>query len=103
MAIDPTSAAAAYQRIQRPAAGAEPMEPRPAPGESFADLLKQVTSDAVAAGRQGDAVTAKALTGEASTTDIVTAVTNAEVALQTVVAVRDRVIQAYQDIMRMPI
>jgi flagellar hook-basal body complex protein FliE len=30
-------------------------------------------------------------------------VTNAEVALQTVTAVRDRVIQAYQDILRMPI
>jgi flagellar hook-basal body complex protein FliE len=36
-------------------------------------------------------------------TDVVTAVTNAEVALDTVVAVRDRVISAYQEIMRMPI
>jgi flagellar hook-basal body complex protein FliE len=34
---------------------------------------------------------------------VVTAVTNAELTLETVVAVRDRVVQAYQDILRMPI
>ena len=31
------------------------------------------------------------------------AVTNAEITLQTVVSIRDRVIQAYQEILRMPI
>jgi flagellar hook-basal body complex protein FliE len=36
-------------------------------------------------------------------TDVVIAVGRAEVALQTAVAVRDRVVSAYQDIMRMPI
>jgi flagellar hook-basal body complex protein FliE len=35
--------------------------------------------------------------------NVVTAVAEAEAALQTVVAVRDRVIEAYKDIMRMPI
>jgi flagellar hook-basal body complex protein FliE len=35
--------------------------------------------------------------------DVVTAVSNAEMTLQTVVAVRDRVLNAYQEIMRMPI
>ena len=44
-----------------------------------------------------------ALTKETSLVDIVTAVTNAEVALETAVAVRDRVIAAYQEIIRMPI
>ncbi len=38
-----------------------------------------------------------------STSGLVTAVTNAEMALESVVAVRDRVVQAYQDILRMPI
>jgi flagellar hook-basal body complex protein FliE len=33
----------------------------------------------------------------------VTAVNNAELALQTIVTVRDKVIQAYQDVLRMPI
>jgi flagellar hook-basal body complex protein FliE len=34
---------------------------------------------------------------------VVTAVSNAEVTLQTVVAVRDRVVAAYLDILKMPI
>jgi flagellar hook-basal body complex protein FliE len=48
-------------------------------------------------------MSAKAVTGEADLTDVVTAVTNAELTLQTVVSVRDRLISAYQEIMRMPI
>ena len=40
---------------------------------------------------------------EAELVDIVTAVSNAEVTLETVMAVRDRVIAAYQEIIKMPI
>ena len=36
-------------------------------------------------------------------TDVVTAVSQAELALQTTTAIRDRVVQAYQDIMRIQI
>jgi flagellar hook-basal body complex protein FliE len=36
-------------------------------------------------------------------TDVVTAVADAETALNTVVAIRDRVINAYQDIIKMPV
>jgi flagellar hook-basal body complex protein FliE len=45
----------------------------------------------------------KGMAKEAELTDVVTAVSNAELTLQTVVTIRDRVIQAYQDIIRMPI
>ena len=48
-------------------------------------------------------MSAMAVTGEADITDVVQAVTSAELTLQTVVAVRDRMISAYQEIMRMPI
>ena len=72
-------------------------------GGSFADLLKQAGGDAMGALKQGEAQSLQAVTGKADVTDVVTAVSNAEVALQTVTAVRDRVIQAYQDILRMPI
>lgn len=44
-----------------------------------------------------------AIAGTASLTDVVTALSRAELTLQTATAVRDRVIQAYQDIIRMPI
>ena len=55
------------------------------------------------AGRQADAQSAAAISGGGNITEVVTAVSKAELALQTTVAIRDRVVQAYQDIMRMPI
>jgi flagellar hook-basal body complex protein FliE len=75
---------------------------RPAEGPSFADFLKQAGTDAVQALKASEQTSINGLAGKADLSDIVTAVSQAEATLQTVVAVRDRVIQAYQDIMRMP-
>jgi flagellar hook-basal body complex protein FliE len=44
-----------------------------------------------------------AIQGQANMIDVVTSVSSAEASLETVIAVRDQVIQAYQEIMRMPI
>ncbi len=70
---------------------------------SFADLMKQGVTQAVDTMKAGEAMSAKAITGEANITDVVQAVTSAEITLQTLVSVRDKMISAYQDIMRMPI
>ena len=95
-----TAAAAAYAQAAKTAGpGIAARED----GGGFADLLKQAADGAVGALKQGEAASLKAVTGKADISEVVTAVTNAEVALQTVTAVRDRVIQAYQDILRMPI
>ena len=72
-------------------------------GVTFSDFLKAKTSESIDALRSSEEMSAKAVTGEADIVDVVQAVGNAEVTLQTVVAVRDRVISAYQEIMRMPI
>jgi flagellar hook-basal body complex protein FliE len=53
--------------------------------------------------RQGEASSLQAVTGKADLTAVTQAVNNAEIALQAVTAVRDRVIAAYQDISKMPI
>ena len=45
----------------------------------------------------------KSITNDAELVDIVTAVSNAEVTLETVMALRDRMIQAYQEIIKTPI
>jgi len=80
------------------------LEPRTdAGGGDFAELVKQATEGATEAVRGGEQATVRAVTAEADLTNIITAVSNAELTLQTVVAVRDRVIQAYQEIIRMPI
>lgn len=72
-------------------------------GNGFGELLSEALQDTVNAQKTAEATSVKAVNGKADVTDVVTAVTNAEVALDTVVAVRDRVINAYQEIMRMPI
>lgn len=50
-----------------------------------------------------DAKTVQMAAGKADITDVVTAVAETEVAVETLVSVRDKVISAYEEIFRMPI
>ncbi len=70
---------------------------------SFPDLVRSAVSGAVDASRNSEAVSMQALVNPGDLGQVVTAVSNAEITMQTVIAVRDRVVQAYQDILRMPI
>ena len=70
---------------------------------SFAQILSEAGGEAIETGVASEQISLDAVTGNAGLADIVTAVSNAEATLETVVAVRDRVIQAYQDIIKMPI
>src|SRR3546814_9606939 len=73
------------------------------PGETFGQMVRDLVTDAVDAGRQGEQISNDALVGKADLTDVVMAVNNAEVSLQAVVAIRDKVIEAYQQVLQMPI
>ena len=55
------------------------------------------------AGRKSDAQTQAMAAGKANIVDVVTAVAETEVAIDTLVSVRDKVIAAYEEIMKMPI
>ncbi|HEY4252070.1 MAG TPA: flagellar hook-basal body complex protein FliE [Roseomonas sp.] len=72
-------------------------------GGGFGAALSRAMGQAVDAGHAADATATQALSGQGSVTDVVLAVSRAELALQTTVAVRDKVVAAYQDVMRMPI
>jgi len=72
-------------------------------GGDFAALLSRSLGGAVETGQQAEAMATSAVTGGSNLTQVVTAVSRAELALQTTIAVRDRVLQAYQDIIKMPI
>ena len=104
MSINTASAAAAYKNTVRAAlptgGGAGNM-----PGEaSFASLVQQAAQGAIDNSYSSEAQVLRTMaTGKTELHEVVTAVANAEVTLQTVVAVRDKVVAAYQDIMRMPI
>jgi flagellar hook-basal body complex protein FliE len=80
------------------------MEARSGPvGQSFADFVTSFVDQAKGAGVAAESATAQAVNGTADLNEVVIAVSNAEVMLETVVTVRDRVIQAYQEILKMPI
>jgi flagellar hook-basal body complex protein FliE len=72
-------------------------------GDGFVDALKGAAESWVETLQQSEQKSAQAVTGQVDIRDVVMAVNNAEVTLQTAVAVRDKVIAAYQEIMRMPI
>jgi flagellar hook-basal body complex protein FliE len=85
----------AYQRVVNGA---------PSVSESnFGQVLGQALQGVVDAGHTADANTQAALTGHADLTQVATAVAQAELALQTTNAIRDKIVQAYQDVMRMSI
>lgn len=94
--------AGAYGASQRLATGAPGLAARG--GESFAELLGRAVGSVAESGRQADTVKQAAAGGQRPEyVAMVTAVAESEAALETLVAVRDKVIQAYEEIMRMPI
>ena len=99
-----SDAAAAYSNAAGKAAG-QGMEARDSasPGGSFGGMVRDLIADASAAGIKSEQVTADAMMGQADLTDVVMAVNNAELTLQTVIAIRDKVVEAYQEVIRMPI
>ena len=105
--IDPSLAINAYSKssnVARGSTGADETESGyGSGGVKFSDFLKQKATESVETLRDSEKMSAKAVTGEADLTDVVQAVNSAELTLQTVVAVRDRMISAYQEILRMPI
>lgn len=74
-----------------------------AAGASFGDILKGGVQSAIAAQHASEKTSAAAIVGKADMTEVLQAVTDAEMALNTVLAVRDRVVQAYEQVMRTPI
>ena len=72
-------------------------------GPDFAAVLKQAMDGVAAAGRKSDAAVGAVAAGRANLIDVVTAVAEAETAVSALVAVRDNVIQSYQEVMRMTI
>jgi len=104
MAI-PAAAAAAYRAAaQMGATAASPgVTPANLPGSSFSDFLSGAVKDSISTIRQGEQAATAQVQGKASLVDVVQQVNAAELTLDTVVAVRDKVVAAYQSIMNMPI
>ncbi len=95
------SAAKAYLSTAQALSGAAAQPGQGGPG--FGDILNSAVGSISQAGASAEGAITNAAMGKADLVDVVTAVAAAEATLETVVAVRDEVIKAYQEIMRMPI
>ena len=106
MALDFGSAIRAYgdaAKIAQNAAGSIGNAAAPTGDNSFMNMVTDSLQGAMQTGREAEELSLKQISGEADLKDVVTAVANAEHTLSTVVAVRDKVLSAYQEILKMPI
>lgn len=95
----------AYQmaaKLQQQARAMEDTGPK-AETVDFGKMVQEAVGTVVDKGREADDKAVGLVEGKADVVDVVTAIAETEVALETMVAVRDRVISAYEEIMRMPI
>ena len=100
MAVTGLEAARAYLAA---ANAAKSQSTSPTEGPGFGEVLNQALQSVVGSAKGADAAAASAVAGKGDLIDVVTAVAAAQASLQTVVAVRDQVINAYQEILRLPI
>ncbi len=103
--MNPLAAANLYKNNAASAVASTPTDNAAAAagGQSFSDMMKGAVKESIDTVRSGEQMSAAAVTGKANITDVVQAVTDAKLTLETVTAVRDNMIDAYNRIMQMPI
>ncbi len=72
-------------------------------GADFGEMLRQAVGSVAEQGRAAEAKQMAYANGKADVLDVVTAVAETQTAFETMVTVRDKVIAAYEEIMKMPI
>jgi len=108
MAINFNDAISAYAAAAKriiPGSDTQIKTPSAAPvieAPAFSEFVGASAEKALQTLKRSEKVSAAAVVGKADANDVLKAVTDAELTLQAVVALRDRVINAYQEILRMP-
>lgn len=103
--VDASNAyASALNNLDKPGFGLDDGVKATSGEDSVFSTLVNDSLGAVSEASKGLEVTsAKVLAGQASMVDVVTAASRAEMVVETVVTVRDKVIRAYDDILKMPL
>ncbi|MFA6031964.1 MAG: flagellar hook-basal body complex protein FliE [Myxococcota bacterium] len=76
---------------------------KPAPGADFGSVLANVSQNFVDSLQQGEAAAINGVQGKAAVQDVVQAVMSAEQSLNLAMAMRDKVVSAYQQFAQMAI
>lgn len=107
MAVNFNEAAQAYARAANkavePAGKAQGLDTRNGDDGGFSAALERAVTQGIEQMREGEQQSVLAATGQADLNEVVVAVSKAELTLQTMTTLRDKAVQAYQDILRMPI
>jgi flagellar hook-basal body complex protein FliE len=98
-----TDAISAYKTAANPFESVSKSCESEGTGTDFASVLKDAAKVAVGDAKAAEKASMSAIAGKADIREVVAAVANAEMTLETVVNVRDKVISAYNEILRMPI
>ena len=96
LVVRPQSALDAYLRASSPDTGGEG-------AGGFGAVMQRAMQDVVGTSEDAEQKSTQAIAGKGNLTDVVMAVSKADLALQTTVAIRDRMVSAYQTIMNMTI
>ncbi|MGR3493692.1 flagellar hook-basal body complex protein FliE [Citreimonas sp.] len=88
---------------QKYAASRPAMEPGQADANPIAQSFEQTAKNFVDTVQKGEDTARAAMTGAADPHALVEALAQSELAVETVVAVRNKVVEAYQEILRMPV
>ena len=91
--ITSSIAASAYDRARQAVA----------PAEGLPQGVTTAAADFTKVMEQVDIAATGAMTGKSDTHELVQSIAQAEIALETAVAIRDKVVEAYQEILRMPV
>ncbi|MDS9466313.1 flagellar hook-basal body complex protein FliE [Paracoccus sp. MBLB3053] len=91
--ISPNLAATAYDRAR----------PAIQPAQGLPDGMSRAASEFASVMDQVDIASTGAMTGATDTHQLVQSIAQAEIALEAAVAIRDKVVEAYQEILRMPV
>lgn len=94
---------AAIQNYTAARPATEPTGPADRPGSGIGDHLKSAASDFAETLRQSEQLAQAAMTGDADPHALVQALAQTELAVETAVTVRNKVVEAYQEILRMPV
>lgn len=108
---NPMAAASAYSNTAKQATGSGETNTTSSSGgsaaagggASFGSMLEKAAQSSIETIKAGEQASASAITGQANLLDVTQAITAAKLTLETTVAVRDNVVDAYNKIMQMPI
>ncbi len=104
MIADALSALSAYKKADALPSEIQPIGGATSPGgNSFSSILEQVAGDAVDQLKKAEDVSRQGVLGKASPVEIATAVAGAETTLQMLTILREKVLQAYQEVSRMSV